>query len=80
MLPERLDSSEYWERHGYQKKFVFSLQFCEKVRILLDGVKIPTKREMPQLVMSLYDPLELLGSFVIHGEILIQEVERTDTD
>ncbi|XP_062714155.1 uncharacterized protein LOC115260572 [Aedes albopictus] len=61
-------------------EFVFSLNFCEKVRILLDGDAIPTKREMLRLVMSLYDPLGLVASFVIHGKILIQEVWRTETD
>ncbi|XP_055622807.1 uncharacterized protein LOC129766310 [Toxorhynchites rutilus septentrionalis] len=60
--------------------FVFSLQFCEKMRTLLEGTVIPTKREMLRLVMSIYDPLGLVASFVIHGKILIQEVWRTDTD
>ncbi|XP_055623744.1 uncharacterized protein LOC129767148 [Toxorhynchites rutilus septentrionalis] len=60
--------------------FVFSLQFCEKMRTLLEGTVIPTKREMLRLVMNIYDPLGLVASFVIHGKILIQEVWRTDTD
>ncbi|XP_055615046.1 uncharacterized protein LOC129761354 [Toxorhynchites rutilus septentrionalis] len=58
----------------------FSLRFCEKLRTLLGGATIPTKREMLRLVMSVYDPLGLVASFAIHGKILIQEVWRTDTD
>ncbi|XP_053691446.1 uncharacterized protein LOC128739963 [Sabethes cyaneus] len=60
--------------------FTFSLKFCEKVRILLDGDTIPTKREMLRLVMSIYDPLGLVASFVVHGKILIQDVWRSATD
>ncbi|XP_062709477.1 uncharacterized protein LOC134288485 [Aedes albopictus] len=60
--------------------FAFTLQFCDKVRYLLDDSIIPTKREMLRLVMSIYDPLGLVASFVIQGKIIIQEVWRTDTD
>ncbi|XP_062703553.1 uncharacterized protein LOC134286008 [Aedes albopictus] len=58
--------------------FLFSLQLCENVSSLLDNGKIPTKREMLRLVMSIYDPLGLIASFVIHGKVIIQEVWRTD--
>ncbi|XP_062716205.1 uncharacterized protein LOC134291874 [Aedes albopictus] len=60
--------------------FLFSLQSCDKVRSLLESDRAPTKREMLRLVMSIYDPLGLVASFVIQGKILIQEVWRTETD
>lgn len=60
--------------------FAFSVQFCGKVYHLLEDSIVPTKREMLRLVMSIYDPLGLVASFVIHGKILIQEVWRTKTD
>lgn len=43
------------------------------------SLAIPTKREMVRLVMSIFNPLGLVASFVIHGKILIQEVGRSET-
>ncbi|XP_065094088.1 uncharacterized protein LOC135714635 [Ochlerotatus camptorhynchus] len=60
--------------------FAFSLQFCERIRTLVEAPAIPTKREMLRVVVSMYDPLGLVASFVVHGKILIQDVWRTDTE
>ncbi|XP_062704452.1 uncharacterized protein LOC134286795 [Aedes albopictus] len=83
MLPEKEIAFERvlgmaWNQE--EDVFTFSLQSWEKVRKLLEDTMIPTKREMLRLVMSIYNPLGLVASFVIHGKILIQDVWRTETD
>ncbi|XP_062703997.1 uncharacterized protein LOC115255979 [Aedes albopictus] len=40
----------------------------------------PTKRIVLRAVMSLFDPLGLMSSFVIHGKVLIQDIWRAKTD
>lgn len=43
-------------------------------------VKAPTKREMLRLVMSIYDPLGLIGHIIMHVKVLMQEVWRSTID
>ncbi|XP_053685846.1 uncharacterized protein LOC128735386 [Sabethes cyaneus] len=83
MLPDKETAFERVLGMAWQQDediFTFSLQFSERVQNLMDGTTIPTKREMLRLVMSIFDPLGLVGSFVIHGKILIQEVWRSNTE
>ncbi|XP_055623324.1 uncharacterized protein LOC129766751 [Toxorhynchites rutilus septentrionalis] len=60
--------------------FAFSLNFREDVRRLIIGEIVPTKREMLRVVMSIYDPLGLVASFVIEGKVIVQEVWRAKID
>lgn len=60
--------------------FTFTLNFRPDIRILIEDVLVPSKREMLRVVMSIYDPLGLVAAFVIHGKILIQDVWRTGID
>ncbi|XP_058840662.1 uncharacterized protein LOC131696134 [Topomyia yanbarensis] len=60
--------------------YTFSLNYSDSVRALIEGEVDPTKRKMLRLVMSIYDPMELVGAYVIHGKILIQDVWRGRTD
>ncbi|XP_062704268.1 uncharacterized protein LOC134286640 [Aedes albopictus] len=60
--------------------FMFALSFRQDIRILIEGVLVPSKREMLRVVMSVYDPLGLVAAFVIHGKVLIQDVWRAGVD
>ncbi|XP_075157949.1 uncharacterized protein LOC142231217 [Haematobia irritans] len=42
--------------------------------------KIPTKRKILRLVMSIYDPLGLIGNIIMYVKILLQEVWRAKID
>ncbi|XP_058840554.1 uncharacterized protein LOC131696047 [Topomyia yanbarensis] len=57
--------------------FVFTAQFRADLRPLLIGDNIPTKRQVLQVVMSLFDPLGIIANFTIHGKILIQDLWRS---
>lgn len=46
-------------------------------RDLLDGTKVPTKREVLRTLMMIYDPLGLIGNVLIFVKILLQEIWRT---
>ncbi|XP_055923707.1 uncharacterized protein LOC129954075 [Eupeodes corollae] len=41
------------------------------------GKRPPTKREMLRILMSIYDPLGLIGNFLMYLKILLQEVWRS---
>ncbi|XP_058828122.1 uncharacterized protein LOC131688014 [Topomyia yanbarensis] len=44
---------------------------------LLSGRCVPTKREVVRVLMSIFDPLGLLGNILMYLKILIQEVWRS---
>ncbi|XP_065074451.1 uncharacterized protein LOC135698403 [Ochlerotatus camptorhynchus] len=60
--------------------FCFSLSLQGDLEELVEGVIAPTKRMMLSFVMKIYDPLGLVGSLIIQGKILIQEVWRANVD
>lgn len=41
------------------------------------GIKDPTKREILKILMSVYDPLGLVGNFIMHLKITLQEIWRS---
>lgn len=41
---------------------------------------MPTKRELLKILMTIFDPLELLSHYLIHLKILIQDVWRSKLD
>ncbi|XP_055527694.1 uncharacterized protein LOC129720265 [Wyeomyia smithii] len=58
----------------------FCTQMTEKMQTLIRTTTGPTKRQVLRCVMTLFDPLGLLSSFIIHGKILIQDLWRAGTE
>ncbi|XP_053691544.1 uncharacterized protein LOC128740060 [Sabethes cyaneus] len=54
----------------------FSTRMSDEVHYLLENDKVPTKRQVLRCVMTLFDPLGLLATFLIHEKILIQDLWR----
>ncbi|XP_055528011.1 uncharacterized protein LOC129720559 [Wyeomyia smithii] len=60
--------------------FSFSIELRDGLAQLLLGERIPTKREVLSLVMSVFDPLGLVAVFLIHGKVMLQDIWRAVTD
>lgn len=58
--------------------FTFSLKFLSVTREIISGGKLPTKRELLKLLMSIFDPLGLISHYLIHLKMLIQDVWRSE--
>lgn len=41
---------------------------------ILDGSKVPTKREVLRTLMMIYDPLGLISFFLVFDKVLLQEI------
>ncbi|XP_062713800.1 uncharacterized protein LOC134290641 [Aedes albopictus] len=59
-----------------EDNFSFALNFRDDLKDILAGDVVPTKRQILRIVMSIYDPLGLVSTFVVHGKIMIQEMWR----
>ncbi|XP_053687000.1 uncharacterized protein LOC128736541 [Sabethes cyaneus] len=57
----------------------FSTRMSDEVQTLLENDDKPTKRQVLRCVMTLFDPLGLLATFLIHGKILVQDLWRAGT-
>jgi len=57
--------------------FRFNVNFHKVSRELLDGSKVPTKREVLRVVMSLFDPMGFLAHFIVKAKILMQDIWRS---
>ncbi|XP_055622051.1 uncharacterized protein LOC129765665 [Toxorhynchites rutilus septentrionalis] len=57
--------------------FSFNIEFQSELQPIASGEIVPTKRQVLNIVMSLFDPLGIISAFSIHGKILIQEIWRT---
>lgn len=60
-------------------ELTFNTNANPDVRRLYEGEDTSTKRQVVRCVMSLFDPLGLLSTFIIHGKILIQDIWRVKT-
>lgn len=56
--------------------FTYSLKFNKGNSDILNGQRMPTKREMLRIIMSVFDPLGFLAHFLIYAKILLQRVWR----
>lgn len=55
----------------------FSVNFKKIDTDIITGKKIPTKRQVLQVVMSVFDPLQFLAPLMIKAKILLQEIWRS---
>ncbi|XP_055522671.1 uncharacterized protein LOC129716855 [Wyeomyia smithii] len=56
--------------------FTFKLSPKQNME-LLSGVRMPTKREVLRTLMAVYDPMGIIGNFLIYLKILLQEIWRS---
>ncbi|XP_062703599.1 uncharacterized protein LOC134286050 [Aedes albopictus] len=57
--------------------FTFSTNFCKIDSAILSGKRVPTKREVLSVVMSIFDPLGFATPMTIGGRILLQQIWRS---
>ncbi|XP_046868801.1 uncharacterized protein LOC124461315, partial [Drosophila willistoni] len=82
LLPEAVEITAtekvlglYWMPNS--DVFTFICKFARLKRNVLDSDKTPTKRELLQVLMSMYDPLGFISCFTVELKILLQEVWRS---
>lgn len=80
MFQEDGDISEkllgmWWEIKS--DTFIYSLKYHKVDGTILQGEKIPTKREVLKLLMSIFDPLGLIAHLLIYPKIYMQEVWKS---
>ncbi|XP_070851443.1 uncharacterized protein [Drosophila suzukii] len=68
----------YWIPETDDLTFIF--KFSRLKRDIWTENDAPSKRELLQVLMSMYDPLGLIACYSIELKILLQEVWRTPTD
>lgn len=59
-------------------EFMFKVGWTRYDPLLLTGQRPPTKRQMLRVLMTIFDPLELVAHFLIFLKILLQEVWRAN--
>jgi hypothetical protein len=51
---------------------IYQLNFHRVNAEILNGIRVPSKRELLQVLMSVFDPFGLLSNFTVHGKIIVQ--------
>ncbi|XP_065088252.1 uncharacterized protein LOC135709786 [Ochlerotatus camptorhynchus] len=54
--------------------FIYAFGMREDLQCILNNDHVPTTHAVAWVVMSLFDPLGLIAFFLVHGNILIQEL------
>ncbi|KAG6456300.1 hypothetical protein O3G_MSEX009634 [Manduca sexta] len=67
-----------WYRN--EDELGFDVSFKRIPENIIDGLKRPTKREVLQLVMSIFDVYGFLSPFTIKAKILLQKLWKSNTD
>lgn len=62
----------HWEPN--LDKFFFKLKFHKVKQEVIMGQEIPTKRELLQLTMSIFDPLGFVANITVYGKIILQDL------
>lgn len=57
--------------------FKYSLKYNKGNVDILKGKVVPTKRQVLQVLMSIYDPLGLISHYLIYPKILLQQVWKS---
>ncbi|XP_054726309.1 uncharacterized protein LOC129236117 [Anastrepha obliqua] len=60
--------------------FAFRVSSKYKNSDLLLSQRRPTKREVLSLVMTIYDPIGLIGFYVVYAKVILQEIWRAGCD
>ncbi|XP_058464923.1 uncharacterized protein LOC131438730 [Malaya genurostris] len=60
--------------------FTFPILFSDTLNVLLSNSITPTKRQLLKIVMSIFDPMGFLATFLIHGKLIIQELWRAGVE
>lgn len=68
----------FWETSG--DHFTFSVRRPLSSLDILEGKQKPTKRQVLQIMMSVFDPLGLISHILIYPKILIQMIWRSGID
>jgi len=56
--------------------FKFGVQYHKMAPIVLDGTRVPTRRDFLSMVMSTFDPLGFLCCLMVTAKLLLREVWR----
>ncbi|XP_074040761.1 uncharacterized protein [Leptinotarsa decemlineata] len=70
-------SGVFWNPHD--DTFSFQTKFQKIDSDILEHLRRPTKREILEVLMSIFDPLGFLANFLIQGKILLQDIWRSQT-
>lgn len=57
--------------------FTFQVKFSRVSEDIVNGQKIPTKREVLKFLMSIFDPLGFITHFTVKAKILLQSIWRS---
>lgn len=62
--------------HTIFKNFLFTEKFEKKTifQDVLNGFRVPTKRELLKIAMAVFDPYGLLADFLLYTKIIMQEL------
>lgn len=60
--------------------FTFSLKYTKIDDDVINGKRMPVKRELLKILMSIFDPLGLISHYLIHLKIILQDVWRSKLD
>ncbi|XP_073824972.1 uncharacterized protein isoform X1 [Musca autumnalis] len=58
--------------------FMFNLKFSKVDPDIISGQKIPTKRQVLSIIMSMFDPLGFSSNFMVGGKLILRNIWITD--